>query len=264
MKCCLSYNQAPHYLQKADEIKFPWGKRDLLKDYSETYPDKTFILQHIFPAKQFDINEIFEIFDEIDNTLILCVGNVEDCYSAAENDIPYYYAFPVATYQEFNGLKILNPEYIIPGAPLFFNMPFLKDSEVPIRVFPNIGNLTDFPQQEPAHGTWIRPEDLEFYGQFIDAYEFTNVTISQEAALFRIYHEQKQLIGPLGLIIDSIKWDYAGHSDLIQEDLVSHRIQCKQKCESKETNCHLCETALHLANPKRLEFLLKRDSVKRK
>ena len=151
---------------------------------------------------------------------------------------------------------MLDPEYIIPGAPLFFNMPFLADSGVPIRVFPNIGNLTDFPQQEPAHGTWIRPEDLEFYGQFIAAYEFVNATVSQERALFRIYHEEKKLIGPLGLIVDTIRDEYSAHSDLIQETLVTNRIKCKQKCESNESNCRLCENAFHLANPKRLEYLL--------
>lgn len=181
----------------------------------------------MFMTEPINEQEVFKIFDEIDSQLILCLGSVTDCEFAYENDIPFYYGFPISSYQDFNGLKLLNPEYIIPNAPLFFNMPFLKDSGVPIRLFPNIGNISDFPINEAAHGTWIRPEDIDYYSTFADAYEFVGVTIEQERALFRIYNEQKQLVGPLGLIIEELREKYSAHSDLITGTLVSSRIQCK-------------------------------------
>jgi hypothetical protein len=45
MKFCLSSRQEPSYLQKADEIKVEWRDRNIIYDFSQTYPDKTFVLR---------------------------------------------------------------------------------------------------------------------------------------------------------------------------------------------------------------------------
>ena len=125
MNFCLSYNQSPIYLKKADEIKIPWTQRNKINHFIEIYPNAIIILQHLFSGKPIDWDECEKIFDENDGSLVLCLGNVRDCLTAYEKDLPFYYGFPINSYDELESIAQFDPYYVIPGPPLFFNLPYL-------------------------------------------------------------------------------------------------------------------------------------------
>jgi len=225
---------------------------------TEAFPDKLFIIQHMFSGKQMeeDWDEYIELFNKYEGVLILALNNVNDCLKAAEKGIPFYYGFPIQTYEEFNSLIAMEPFYIIPGAPLFFNLEYISKFEIPIKIFPNMNSLSLFPKIDSATGTWVRPEDIEYYGRFVETCEFITETIEQERALFRIY-KSGEFIGPISLIIPDLE-EYGAHNDLIDSQHTVIRTYCKQKCESGERDCHICENILKISNPDKLQYLLEK------
>lgn len=257
MKFCLSYNQSPTYLKYADEIKIPWVQRDKIQHYIDVYPNAVIILQHLFSGKPIDWDECEKIFNETDGSLVLCLGNVHDCLAAYEKDLPFYYGFPIFTYDELNSIAKLDPYYVIPGPPLFFNLPYLKSLKLSLRIFPNINNLTNFPKIKYQTGTWVRPEDIDYYSQFVDSCEFVNVELEAERALFRIYKREKQFVGPISLIISGMD-ECSADNDLINPEFTIIRTYCKQKCESGERVCTICDNILKLADPELLRKLKER------
>ena len=69
-----------------------------------------------------DWDEYDELFDECDGEIVVALGNVDDCIKAYENDYPFYYGYPIQTYEEFYSLMQFDPYYVIPAAPLFFDL----------------------------------------------------------------------------------------------------------------------------------------------
>ena len=92
------------YLQRADEIKIPWTQREKISHYIDLYPNAVIIVQHLFSGKPIDWHECERIFNENDGSLVLCLGNVRDCLTAYEKDIPFYYGFPILSYDELNSI----------------------------------------------------------------------------------------------------------------------------------------------------------------
>lgn len=224
----------------------------------EKYPNAVIIVQHLYSGQKISWKEYEELFDECDGEIVIALGNVEDCINAYENDYPFYYGYPLQTYEEFNFLIQLDPYYIIPGAPLFFDLQNLVDKGASLRCFPNICTFSLFPKVEPCTGTWIRPEDMDYYSQFFDSCEFISRDIEQERAFFRIYKREKRFIGSLGLLIPDLS-DYHADNDLINSEFIPVRTYCRQKCESGERICHICKDLLYLANPDNIRYLVEKN-----
>ena len=257
MNFCLSWNQSGTYLDQADEIKVPWIHKDKIPNMVERYPDAVFILQHMYTPEKIDWDEYEELFDQCDGNLIICLNNVRDCAYAYEKDLPFYYGYPIQTYEDFNSLILLDPYYIIPGAPLFFNLEYLKNQGASLRIFPNVCTLSNFPLTNKETGIWVRPEDIDYYDRYVDACEFFIESLEQERALFNIYKKDKQFIGAIGLIINDLLGSNV-ENDLINSEFIPVRTYCKQKCQSHENNCHICQNLFYLAVPDNLQYLLEK------
>ena len=92
---------------------------------------------------------------------------------------------------------------------------------------------------------FIRPEDIDLYGQYIDTVEFYG-KISVINVLVRVYHDKKW-DGPLSEIIpmSDIRFD--------SRYMISHwgqrRINCNRKCMySSPSTCNICEIIPALSN----------------
>lgn len=257
MRFCLQFNQNPILLDKVDEIKVPWMYRERLPDLLERYPKAFFVVQHMFGAKQLDWDEYEKWFDQCDGDIILCTNNINDCIIASEKDIPFYYGYPIQSYEDFNSFVALDPYYIIPGAPLFFNLEYVASKGIPLKIFPNVSNITLLPKLRPATGTWIRPEDIDYYDKFIECCEFITDNKEKERALYHVYAEDKEFIGPISLLIPELE-EFHADNDLISSEHTIVRTYCKQKCESGERNCTICEDLLKISDPDKLRYLLEK------
>lgn len=258
MKCCLSHTVSASYLQRADEIKIDYHFVDQLPEFFEKYPNKDIVLT-IDPDEEFDWSEMSEYVRKSNNRLILCLNNVTDCLIAEELNIRYFYGLPICTYAEFNAITngFYNPEYIILGAPLFFDLPYVSKRFNNFRVYPNIANMTPFFDKDNVTGTWIRPENIQEYERYgIKCIEFMKVEKTEEEALYRIYMENHKFNGPLSMIIKDLEYKDGVENNLIPEDLSIKRYACRQKCQNGSP-CRFCYHMLDTANYELIEGYLK-------
>jgi hypothetical protein len=168
--------------------------------------------------------------------------------------VPFYWGYPVSTYYDLRALKELGAAYVRLDAPLFFEMDEVKKFGIPVRAVPNIACLGEIPTKNGIYGTWIRPDDVELYEDYIACLEFEDCDIDKEGALYRIYAEQKVWGGPLSMLISNLISDAENH--LISQDGTKIRLNCGQKCQ-KQGRCHICERILRLANSETLKNYIK-------
>ena len=91
---------------------------------------------------------------------------------------------------------------------------------------------------------WIRPEDVEVYGQYIDTIEFFG-TPQQVGVLLKVYKEDKKWFGQLKEIIFGLKSDL--DSRYIVPRFAEQRVSCKKEC-LKGGKCRICERVVDLSH----------------
>lgn len=248
MKYCLSSRQTPAYLKKADEIKIEYRDRNIVPDLAKKYPDKKLILSYNFLTTDDEINwdEIRRFYVLARQKLVLCLDEIEDCQIAKELNIPFYYGFPVSSWAEIRALQELGVAYLCITAPLFFEMDLLKTIDIPIRAVPNVAYRDYFPHADGIAGTWIRPEDVKLYQNYIKVFEFEDCDIQKEQALYRIYKEEKRWPGPLKLLITGLNHE-VDNALILREDM-KPRLNCQQKCMRPNGTCRICYRVFDLAN----------------
>ena len=248
MKVSLRNRIGEQYLKKADEIKLDYRDINSLPDLYEKFPDKEFLLVLWF--EEIDWEKIKEMYILSKGKLSISLSDWRDARKVEEIGMDYMFNFCATTAYSFNSIiENFNVKYIKVSAPLFFDMNFLKPYANKIRLMPNI-SITDLPQKNGAHGSWIRPEDLDLYEEYCAMIEFEGVRTSAEEALYRIYFEQKSWPGELNMIINNL--NYPGINRMLHRDLTEIRLNCKQVCEINGS-CSLCERSLLLADPAKIK-----------
>lgn len=177
---------------------------------------------------------------------ILCIHNLHLAKICTEKNIKFYWAYPVFSWYEFTGLVALNPCYITVGAPLSFSLKKIKNkTNIPLRICPNLAYDAYIPRENGIYGTWVRPEDIPTYEQYIDVCDFITDELSKEATLLHVYKENKTWPGNLFLLFTN----FGIHVDnrAIPDEIGEMRANCGQRCMENGA-CHFCETAMKFAN----------------
>ena len=237
MRFCISSRQEKEYLAKADEIIVNYRDRDIIYDFVEKYSDKTIILR--VPKEGADFELIKSFAEKID--FICCLENIYHAQECQDLNIKFFYAYPVTSYFELQGLKQLGVCQAYIGMPLFFDLPTVKKIGIPLRAVPNVAYEAYIPRENGICGQWIRPEDVGLYEEYIDTFEFRFDSLPQERALYRIYAEQHRWPGELKDIITNLNTD--GLNRVVYDEIGKIRLTCKQKCQSGHP-CNLCERSI--------------------
>ena len=248
MKVCLSSRQAQTYLEKADEIFVLYKDKNSLEDLILKYPDKTFILQHSAAIDSDPID-----WDRVKKWNILSKGKFHLCVSepieikmAAEKGIKSFLGWLINDFETLNTVIKMGASYVYIGGSLFFDLDRVLLTGAKVRATPNIAFRDGLFREDGVIGTWIRPEDLEVYENYIETIEFSQCTLDQEKALYRIYMEDKEWPGDLGLLVKDL--NHLGVNRMIHPELGLKRLNCRQICQSGGT-CKFCYRILRLADP---------------
>lgn len=258
MKVCLNSHCSPEYLEKADEIKISYKDRNKIIDYVEKYPKATIILS-LRDASE----DIETTWEEIKRYQTLCKGkflfaavNANQVKECSFQLINFYLDRPIKTFEEVYWLKAFNSKYILVDSPLFYRLADLKDlGGISLRIAPNVAYYAnDVPRSNGIYGSWIRPEDIELYSDYIDTIEFEDCDVRKEEALYRVYIETKKWPMDLNKLITNL--DTPINNFYIPDTFGLMRLTCGQTCMSGGA-CHWCDRVIALANNKDFQERLK-------
>lgn len=227
-----------------DEIKVQSKDFRIISDYLVDFPQARIIweLPRDFEERKKLILQYNEIADS--HRLVCCLNNLAEVRWFRENKVPFYYKFPIDSYYDFQALEELGVEYIRIAAPLTHNVMFLKNREkVQVRTVPNIAYDAYIPRTSGAEGGWIRPEDISYYENGIDVFEFEgNLDLTQEKTMWEIY-KKGSWPGNLDLLITNLNQNVLNVG--LPEDFGHYRSTCRQVC-MQTGSCHYCKTAIKL------------------
>lgn len=237
--------QPKSVLKQADEIKFLYKDKDRLIDYIEEFSDKTFILIIPKGVEASDISwELYRTYSEKVN-FILALEDLNLYKNCQDNNIKFYWNYPIFTWFELDGIIKLNPCYLFINGALTFNLQKLKEkTDIPLRCCPNVAYMDSIPRENGIYGAWIRPEDIEVYKQYVNTFEFMATALSEEAALLEVY-QRGNWPGNLNLLLTNLNIQVDNRA--LPDELGQMRANCGRRCLISN-NCHFCETAMKFAD----------------
>lgn len=252
MNLCVSAEMPSEWLSRAQQIKLNNSNLQLIS----TMPEGK---EYIYDPGIQELNGpspiLVDLVKKFKNNLILCVSTMEQAKYCKDNNIRFYFKHYITSYYELRTAIALGAEYIIPGAPLFFEMNRLKYFKVKLRAIPNLAYFDGYMRKNGVVGTWIRPEDLALYENYIDTIEFYAETKEKEKLLLDIYCDKKEWLGTLNDLVHN--FDYKGFNNMFDQEVAKRRLNCGQRCQ-KNNSCHSCFWALELADPEKIKPYLKK------
>ena len=227
-------------LAQADEIKFQYKDRERILDYIENYSNKTFIID--IPKEEI-VNDwdFLNMLNEKTNIILA----IRDLTIIENHNFKFYWAYPIMTWYELQGIILLSPSYLFIEAPLSFELEKIKSKfNIPIRLNANLTYDAYIPRENGIYGTWVRPEDIEIYEEWVDTIEFFTNDLSKEATLFHVYKDQKTWPGNLNLLLTNLNYNIDNRA--LPEEIGKIRANCGQRCMSGNS-CDFCGTAFNFA-----------------
>lgn len=255
MKYCLSCRQPEEVLRQSDEIKVTHKDYRIISDLLVNYPEAKVIWE--LPRDFEEYKKLILQYNEIGN-FICCLNNLSEASWFQQNKVPFYYGYSVNTFYELTALEALGASCVKIAAPLTHCVKSLKNYKCEIRCVPNVAYDAYIPRHDGTIGGWVRPEDVQYYEEGIDVFEFEgNINLSQERTLWKVYISRKWP-GNLNALITNLNKDIENSG--LPDDFGQIRANCKQKC-AENKNCHFCETAFNLS--KMLERKVKENGKKK-
>lgn len=249
MRVCLNAWQDQAQLDKADELKVIWEKREIIPNIFEQYPEDKIVvlecLEHELTEKDWEDLKLYKGLSK--GRFKVCAASLELFYNSG---IPFYMGYPVTDLYSLRGLVDLGVTDVKVAGSLIFNLREVRaciaEAPAAIRVAPNIAYTDGIPRKNGIIGGWIRPEDITMYDDLIDIIEFEDIPNKQkEQVLYRLYMEKHEWAGELQQLITN--FNYPGLNRMIPSESSIARINCKQSC-LKGGHCRLCYTMLSLAD----------------
>ena len=245
MKFMLSCRQTLVELKDADEIRVDYKDIGRLADLvtDKWHCDKEV---YVYLPKDMVIDwDNLKVYKEV---LSLHLG-VEDTGlipMARERGYKVFWSYPASSYWELRGLLALGVDEVLIDAPLFFDLPKVKQAcgEVEIRLVVNKCYNNYMQRENGICGTYVRPEDVDAYAEYVDHMEFdADGDDRKELALFKIYKNDKKWPGNLNILLTGLGVNVDNRG--FDEDFAKNRISCYQVCQRDE-RCHYCQSQFKL------------------
>lgn len=218
------------------------------------YKNKTFIL--LTGPNDINHQEISNYNMFCHNNLVCAIQTGQQLKVCQETEVKFYFFDFIFTFEQAWDAKKAGACWLKIAAPLTNNLEKIKRLELPILTVLN-STVSRFPTKaENPCGNWFRPEDYDYYSQYIDIGIFAWKELAQERGFYRVYAESKEWIGDLKDLIFGLNFE--GKNHLIPPTLAEKRGSCDQACKRNGT-CALCVHTLQLANPDLLKQIKRKN-----
>ena len=241
MKYCLSSRQTKKYLDMTDEIMVESRDYRQVSDLFIEHPDKMIILDiDNEMIENEDKMKVVEQYGQASENFCCVIYDLRYIGWFKDNNIKFYYGYPISSYYDVEGLIALGVEYIKVMAPLTFDMEVLKSKKAKFRMVPNVAYDAYIPRADGLCGQWVRPEDVKYYEEGIYVFEFEDKNLDKERTLYDIYAIKQKWEGNLYFLFTN--FNFHADNKIIPDDIGQVRARCRQRCMS-HGSCHYCDMA---------------------
>lgn len=99
------------------------------------------------------------------------------------------------------------------------------------------------PCKDGIEGTYVRPEDVDAYSQYVDHMYFITDDLNKERTFIKIYKEKKTWPGNLNLLLENLRYDIDNRA--FASDFAERRMNCGHICQ-ENNRCQFCRTRFGL------------------
>lgn len=164
------------------------------------------------------------------------------------NNIPFFFDVFVKDWDLFLGLLTFDVSDIYISGQMGFCLNLLKDTledykeenekEIKLRAICNAAQASFlYESQDNFKAFFIRPEDVEFYSQYIDVLEFDSFAKSINTT-YEIY-KRGSWDADLDILINKLNISIDNRN--LFQPAMQERATCQRKCLTGEKSCHLCD-----------------------
>ena len=250
MKYCMNYNQITFknkYIQEADEWTITYQPSDnTLLEFLEINKDRR--INIFIPGELEDYSLFNEICKKYSNVYLKLNNQLAEVPEGLSPDARFF--FDIKTTNWNLALKQINAGVtdLCIAADLGFDLERLNQvvdrEKVQIRAIPNLAQSL-WEEQDGLLKFFIRPEDVDFYNDYIDILEFYDVD-NRLDTYYKIYAKDKKWYGDLSEIIIGLNGDKLDNKYMI-DGFADIRVRCEQNC-LKGGKCRKCYRIRDLAN----------------
>lgn len=254
MKSCIEWRKSFKYLPQIDEFNIDYRNKEVqLLKFLEKYAISQKVNIKIGAGTTIDdielLNEIKKVYKY---NISVCFMDYMVATSLIEKcDVPYYFYDAAYSWEDFEYFLSQGVSEIIVSGDLAFDLERVRliadENDIALRAYVNIVQSTH-PLSESDLGFkrfFIRPEDMDYYSNFIDVCEFYN-SVDKQNVLYEIYFHDKEWNGNLQEIIQGLKIKVNNYY-ILGSEFARRRSQCNRKCE-KGSRCQLCNRLIELAD----------------
>lgn len=249
MKFMISSRHPLELLKQAEEIRVNYIDKERLKDFVSPQWTCAAEINLYVPQNQLIDWSMLDMYKGTLN-IVLAVEDASQIENAKQNGYKVFWSYPASSFWELRGLIDLGVDEVLLDAPLYFDLPRVKsicgEKEIRLQVNKCINGYMK--RKNGICGTYVRPEDVEVYEQYVTHMEFDAESLTQERTLYKIYKEQKHwpgnlnmLLTYLGMSVDNRGFEIIPTVGDNPKSFARRRISCEQKCQRNPSQCNFCE-----------------------
>lgn len=245
MKFCCKFYQGCRALDEADEVMIKYNEtNNHLVNFVSDSDDDIRIVANITELSEEELEESKKIFLDAYKAhpeFALMISKEQNIISYLSNmKIPFFFIEGANNWTDVRDYIALGVSDIYIQNELGFDLKAVaavchSDEYINIRVFPNIAQVSNSSEMTGIHKFFIRPDDVIFYENFVDIFEFYG-PLDRQPVLFDIYKDERWL-GKLNDVIIGLDNDIDNRT--IMPVFGDCRIDCKQICA--EGRCKVCK-----------------------
>ena len=249
MKSCIEWRKSFKYLPQIDQFNIDFRNKQIkLNKFLDIYAKSQRV--NIRLPEEYtkdDIDLLIAAYQKGYNIAVILPGqNLQKIIS-----VPFYFSVPAYTWDRLLTYISLGVSDIFISGDLAFELDkvssIAKKENIKIRCYANIAQVDDNLNKynDGFKQFFIRPEDVDIYGEYVDVIEFYD-SIEQQNVLYEVYFKDKEWNGKLREIIKGMD-NQVNNYYILGKEFAQRRIKCSRKCLKGE-RCQLCERTIELAN----------------
>lgn len=249
MNYCLDYydltKNKDSLIEKANEITIPYSKQANFIELLMRFQDKRINIELINIEPEYaktEFQKLTLIHEQHPDMQLYLKIPEQHSFTIEEVKtigLPYFYATRVNDIDMIIGMlkEGVSDIYIVDtlGFDLAKLSTKIHSAGARIRVFPNVAQ-SEWKNLDGILKFFIRPEDLEYYSQFVDTIEFFGKT-GRESVLYDIYFKDKKWFGPLDEIMIGLNSNIDNR--FITQNFAEMRSKCGKRC-GRGGKCDFC------------------------